>query len=276
MTAQAGFVPDLLGPEHDAPATNKRAKPSLSYLVCSTPRSGSGLLCRGLAAAGSFGAPIEYFNPLHRHVLSERWGCETDLHSYLRSLHVRRTSADGLFGSKLHWAQMARLRAEFDPRLEDESDSAFPYALFEAVFPAPRFVRIVRDDGEAQAISYWRALSSNVWSVNAASLDSPPDPPPYDFDGIESCRKEIRTGDSCWDWLLSSAEIEPLTVTYEELDCRYEATIERVASYIDPRQPVRPLTPSTRKLSDKRSIEFKERFIADSRTRSRLSTADPK
>ena len=33
----------------------------MSYLVCASPRSGTELLCRGLAATGVAGRPQEYF-----------------------------------------------------------------------------------------------------------------------------------------------------------------------------------------------------------------------
>jgi trehalose 2-sulfotransferase len=35
--------------------------PELSYLVCASQRSGTELLCRGLAATGVAGCPREYF-----------------------------------------------------------------------------------------------------------------------------------------------------------------------------------------------------------------------
>jgi hypothetical protein len=35
--------------------------PKVSYLVCASPRSGTELLCRGLAATGVAGCPREYF-----------------------------------------------------------------------------------------------------------------------------------------------------------------------------------------------------------------------
>ena len=36
-------------------------KPTRSYLVCATPRSGSTLLCEGLESTGVAGRPREYF-----------------------------------------------------------------------------------------------------------------------------------------------------------------------------------------------------------------------
>ena len=38
--------------------------PDRSYLVCSTPRSGSALVCQALAQSGVAGRPEEYFEAL--------------------------------------------------------------------------------------------------------------------------------------------------------------------------------------------------------------------
>jgi trehalose 2-sulfotransferase len=272
----AGFVPDLLGPENDAPVGDGPRRPTRSYAVCSTPRSGSGLLCRGLAAAGAFGAPLEYFNPVHRGVLSERWGCGSELEPYVQALHSHRTTDAGIFGVKLHWAQMAKLRSEFDPNLADEDAAAIPIELIETLFPSTRrLVRIVRVDLDLQAVSYWRALHSNLWSEGIESEDPVPEPPPFDFDGIDRCRTEIETGENCWSRSLDELRIEPLIATYEDLESDYEATIERVAAHVAPDQQIRVVPQPTRKLRDGRSIELMERFRDQRRSLQQARIADP-
>ena len=42
-----------------------------AYVVCTNPRSGSTLLCKGLAATGRAGAPAEFFD--HRPEVAEYW-----------------------------------------------------------------------------------------------------------------------------------------------------------------------------------------------------------
>jgi LPS sulfotransferase NodH len=260
------FVRDFVGPEHDVSPDLQSARPLKSYIVCSTPRSGSGLLCRGLAGTGALGTPLEYFNPVHRGILTERWRCGPDLQSYVQALQSRRTMPDGIFGVKVHWEQMARTRAEAHGLTPDLSDHETPDELLEHIFPAPTFIRIIRQDRDSQAVSYWRALASNVWSVGVA------DPPgaerekaPYDFEGIERCRQQIDTGDACWDRLIRERGEEALVVTYEDLSADFASNIERVARHVAPDAAITVPSPSTRKLSDEHSVELLDRYRAERR-----------
>ncbi len=259
--APAGFVSDFLGAEHDRSRRADSSRPPRSYIVCSTPRSGSGLLCRGLAEIGAVGVPLEYFNPIHRARFAERWRCDPDLRSYIVELHARRSSAEGLFATKLHWDQLVALRAEAGAGTDDRFDYVTADALFDSVFPAVRFVRIVRLDRDRQAISYWRAQHSNVWSVAAEKSAGSAEPTPYDFDGIDRCRHLIENGELCWDRLIRSRGAEALVVTYEELSSSFAQTIERVTDALSPGlKPTAIPPPSTRPMSDQHSLALLERF----------------
>jgi len=61
---------DPLRPELDAEPPLDPPLPDVTYAVCSTPRSGSGRLCRGLAETGLAGIPAEYFNVNQRSPLA--------------------------------------------------------------------------------------------------------------------------------------------------------------------------------------------------------------
>jgi trehalose 2-sulfotransferase len=258
--APARFVADLLGPEHDSAARAESLRALRSYVVCSTPRSGSGLLCRGLAAVGGVGVPLEYFNPLHRSTLVERWRCGPGLQPYLDALHARR-GGGGVFAAKLHWEQMAQLLAEAGAGGGEGFDRHAASDLIDRVFPAPRFVRIVRLDLDRQAVSYWRALSSNVWSVGArepASVGA--ERVSYSFEGIARCRRLIEDGARCWERLIHACGGDAVLVTYEELAEDFADTIARVAERISPGLAPTVTAPSTRRLSDEHSLELLERF----------------
>jgi LPS sulfotransferase NodH len=225
-----------------------------------------------MAGAGALGTPLEYFNPVHRGILTERWGCEPDLQSYVLALHSRRTTPAGIFGAKVHWEQLVQVRAEGDGGTPDPSDHETSDALLERVFPAPIFVRIVRQDRDRQAVSYWRALNSNVWSVDVA------DPPgderektPYDFDGIDHCRRLIDIGEACWDRLIRERGAEAVVVTYEDLRADFSSNIELVARYIVPDVAITVPPPRTRKLGDEHSLELLDRYRAERRASLRRS-----
>jgi trehalose 2-sulfotransferase len=265
------YLADLLGAEHDTPF-QAPGGPTSSYVVCSTARSGSGLLCRGLASTGVVGAPLEYFNPLHRRALSDRWGCGPDLDSYLEALHLRRSTPTGIFGSKIHWEQLAQVRAEATGTPDDRFTHAMPSGLLDRLLPKPRFVRILRLDIDRQAVSLWRATNSNVWSVAVADTAEAHDPTPYSFDGIDRCRRIIENGELCWDRLIRQRGAEALVITYEELTADFARTIGRVLDHISPGgEEVTVSAPSTRVLGDERSQDLLERFRAERRRRSACS-----
>src|SRR3974390_1066221 len=53
-------------------------EPPKKVFICSTPRSGSYLLCRHMINAG-LGVPHEYFNPIVMRQIAPRLGLEADL-----------------------------------------------------------------------------------------------------------------------------------------------------------------------------------------------------
>jgi len=263
-TRPARSATDFLGPEHDNPIESRPDRPLRSYVVCSMPRCGSGLLCRGLAGTGELGVPLEYFNPDTRGILSERWHCGSGLQRYVEALHSRRSTPSGLFATKVHWDQMSLLRAEAGAGPNDYSVFETADELLELLFPAPLFIRVVRLDLDRQAVSCWQALNSGLWSIGvdepAGALD---EQTPYSYEDIERCRRLIEAGELCWERLLRARGDDALVVSFEELTEDFARTIERVAHYISPGLTLRIPAPRTRQLSDGRSLELLERFRAE-------------
>jgi LPS sulfotransferase NodH len=257
------FAGDLHSPEYDSRPTSPGARPARSYVICSTPRTGSGLVCRALAATGALGVPLEYFNPVTRTILSERWRCGSGLEPYVQSLHERRCGANGVFGIKVHWDQLSLLRAEASGQANDPLAHEIPEALLERCFPAPVFIRIVRTDADRQAVSYWRALRSRVWSLGTDETDPPGERTPYSFDGIEDCRRALEVGELCWERLIRARGADALLITYEELTTSYEQTIARVVSFISPGLEVAVPAPGIRRMSDAHSLELVDRYRAE-------------
>src|SRR6185437_14862628 len=83
----------------------------LGYVVCCSPRSGSTLLCEGLAATGRAGMPDELFD-LRSDITaywSERCGATTRP-EYFDKVVVATRTRNGVFGTKLHWTALEGLR----------------------------------------------------------------------------------------------------------------------------------------------------------------------
>jgi LPS sulfotransferase NodH len=168
-------------------------KPERSYLVCSTPRSGSTLVCQGLAQSGVAGRPDEYFEAL-RHSgrprrpeeyftgvpdtsildhLTERvvgddpppksplWS-RTAYDRYLEWVFAAGTTDSGVFGAKVMWGYLG----DFTSLLRNiPAYRELPLAdLLPAVFPDLKFVRVVRANKVRQAVSLWKAVQTATWS----------------------------------------------------------------------------------------------------------------
>ena len=87
--------------------------PTASYLVCASQRSGTELLCRGLAATGVAGCPREYFLAEDPARLPG-WGFWEEgpfaaghdvsgKESYLALVYRLGSTPNGVFGAKIHW-----------------------------------------------------------------------------------------------------------------------------------------------------------------------------
>ena len=163
-----------------------------SYLICTTPRSGSTLVCQALKATGVAGRPEEYFEALRqtgRPRRPEQYFVGVDDQSILDHLGERgvaddpqarsplwsRTAYDryvewamevgttpnGVFAAKLMWGYFGDFAGLLRnvPRFRD-----LPLAdLLPAVFPEVTFVRVVRANKIRQAVSLWKAVQTATW-----------------------------------------------------------------------------------------------------------------
>lgn len=236
-------------------------RPAVSYIVCSTPRSGSGLLCRGLAAAGAGGIPAEYFNPGQRVPLTERWGCDLVPRAYADALRRHRTDDAGTFGTKLHWDQLAALQDE----LGRDLSAAAVAATIDELVPGATLIHILRLDLTGQAVSLWRAKLSGVWAERRSAPPSSAPPPRYSYRGILACRREIAEQEAAWLRFFRGAGREPIEVVYEELSAAYGAESARVLEAVGARRHELLAEPDGRRQADAASAAMVERFERDDR-----------
>lgn len=239
-------------------------RPSASYLICATPRSGSSLLSAVLAATRSAGVPAEYFNPAIRDPLAERWGCDPRSAAYVRTLHARRSSENGVFGLKLHWFQLLELHGEL---LADEVlDFVNPYELdarfLAPVLPDSRYLHIVRRDIGAQAVSLFFAWRTQQWALSHGT--TPAEPPPYDYDAIDRGRRLIESAEVSWDRFFRFNKIDPLVVVYEEFVDAPSETLRAVGRLVGhPIDDVPSDPPWLRVQRTRVTDEYARRYIAE-------------
>lgn len=238
-------------------------RPTRSYLVCATPRSGSTLLCDLLERTGVAGHPGEYFEALRHSGLPRRPReyFDHELHAdIVRRLALREmpegpptpsplwvperydrylawaleqgTTDNGVFGAKLMWGYLD----DFATLLRgiDGWDGLDVHDVLRRAFPGLRFVRITRADKLRQAVSLWKAVQTQAWRAGTAS--QPAGPPEYDHTALSHLVAQLEDHDRSWaEWFERIGE-EPLCVTYEELARAREPVVRRVLDHlgIDP------------------------------------------
>ena len=200
--------------------------PCQAYIICTSPRSGSTLLCRLLAATGVAGNPNSHF---HR----------PDIESWLRSYELARgdfaserdavaavfreaiafgKGQTDMFGLRLQrgsfgffMEQTARL---YPGRANDP-------ARFEAAFGRTRLIWLSRESKLDQAISYIKAQQTGLWhkAPDGTEIErqSAPEPPVYDQARIADQIAKFEAMDRAWQDWFARENLRPIRLSYEAL-----------------------------------------------------------
>jgi LPS sulfotransferase NodH len=171
--------------------------PRIAFLATS-PRCGSHYLGHLLRGSGLFGAPLEYFAEARLNDWKKQLGV-TSYPAVFDYLFRYRTSPNGWFSVKAHWPQFAWfMRNNSDPRLKNIAV----------------WIRLVREDVVAQAVSWARAESSGKW----ISFRDEANTPEYSFDSIHAALISLRTEKRAWQLFFSKMPREQqITLHYEAL-----------------------------------------------------------
>lgn len=221
----------------NGPAWDLAAEPTTRpYVIASTPRTGSTLLCRLLWETGLVGAPAEYCNPMQvrdwclrtgswRERAAARlwrgpllplagrgWGPGRRA-AHLAAVQERRTGPGGHFGLKIH---AHHARRWLGPHLERVPE----------LLGAPRWVRIRRADLDGQAISWVRALQSGRWTATQREAVRPR----FDRRALELAADRIRHHEAWWDARLAPRVV--LELDYAELIAAPEPTVRRALDWL--------------------------------------------
>src|ERR1700758_1845514 len=140
-----------------------------TYVIASTPRSGSSLLAGGLVATGVAGRPEEFFTPDYIEAYKKDLKLPLDCTwaEYLAKVMSFAETENGVLGVKIHWRHVGWLAQAVGFRGD-------PGDVLEMLFPAAIFVNIVRTDRRAQAISLFRAETSGEWFRSSVSSSEVP------------------------------------------------------------------------------------------------------
>lgn len=270
--------------------------PRSSYLICSTPRTGSSLLCDALTATGVAGRPEEYFQfrartgfPRRPHeyfegaghpeifdILGPRTRVEEDESRYDPSRFERYddylawaldegTTANGVFGAKVMWGYfngfVTGLRWAVPGRQRLSVCELAP-----SVFPDLRYLSVTRRDKVSQAVSLWRALQSWSWSSDQGVAPDEADHLRYSAAAIDHLVADIQAHEDEWQRYFRECGVEPYTVVYEEFVTDYEGTIRDILRHVNaPGADAATVAPPRRQAqSDGLSKSWAERYRAES------------
>jgi len=213
-----------------------------SYLLCTLPRSGSWLLADLLEQTDLAGRPEEYFRPDHRVQWSKEWGIPVKgpYSQYIAAALEHATTANGVFGVKLHWYQFEWFTGELRS-LPGGDPGACAEAVVEQWLPHPHYIYLYRDDTVRQAISYYRATYSDQWFHLAEEDEGTgegrfirpiPMPDEPDWGHVRYLENAVIDHDRRWTEFFNSSGVVPLEICYEEMAESCEKTLRDVFGFL--------------------------------------------
>ena len=207
----------------------------MSYVIASTVRTGSHLLCEALCNTGVAGRPVEAFCRRHSAVYREEWRIppDADFNRYYRSVVRHGTTENGTFGVKIHRSHVPLLA-------EDSGLAGSPDEIVSGLFPGAKYVYLTRKDRRAQAISLYRARATNEWW----RIEGVPNPfargpePVFDPPSILEAEKYIEDENAAWECFFRAEGIEPLRIEYESVDHNLRKNVAHILCFLgeDPEQ----------------------------------------
>jgi len=246
--------------------------PHTSYFICTTPRSGSSLLCNRLTNTEIAGNPDEYFGK-ESDAWIEKWGLAPGLDEYVNRVVQQGSTANGVFGAKMFMVDgygddclfdFIRKAAQLPKYLGSQLQ---PHELLAGIFPNLHYIWLTRRDKVRQAVSLCRALQTRVWISFRTRENAAPQPAFYDVGKIHRALQYLLMQDAEWQEFFTSAKVTPLTVVYEDFVGEQEQTISRVLDFLGIERPdsLRLYKPFLMKQADSESEEWVRRYHEDSR-----------
>ncbi|QYK40931.1 MAG: Stf0 sulfotransferase [Paracoccaceae bacterium] len=236
--------------------------PPRALIICTTPRSGSTLVCALLRASGVAGWPESWFRAEDRAEYEADWGTAPgDSAAFLAAAIRAGQGRDGTFGLRIQGATLAPLLAEL--RALHGAMPADP-AVLERAFGPCRYVLVRRRDDVAQAVSRLKAEVSQVWHLDGVENDRPRATPAYDAARIDTFRAEAAAQNAMWqDWFATNG-IAPRTLVYEEFAHAPAAAVTALLSGLGlSPAPGTVIAAPNRRMADAESALWAARYRAE-------------
>lgn len=223
-------------------------EPSVSLLICTTPRSGSSYFANTLRSAGCFGMPEEWLHPYNYEPILRQKGLpsEVSASTLINCLRECATTDDGVFAVKTMWDRFeiflkkAREEYERDDILRGAIPDRLDWPSVKEYFPASRIILLTRKDRVGQAISYIRAHQTGVWhrieggqegieNTSTNEFREQRQRNYFDPNFIKLIMDNFRWQEESWRKLFWLECIKPLEIEYDSFLQNKESVIRQVA-----------------------------------------------
>ncbi|MGL4489290.1 MAG: Stf0 family sulfotransferase [Rhizobiaceae bacterium] len=244
-----------------------------SYVLCTSPRSGSTLLCSLLSATMVAGRPASYFYEQSVEEWANDLGVETDaswsepetISAVLDAALRKGRNGTDMFGLRLQAHGLAFFREKLAVLYPDALTDK---RLMQQAFGTTLFIYLQRQNKIEQAVSYLKAKQTGLWHLaeDGSELErsAPHCEPSYDGEKIRTCVEIMEDYDRQWnDWFLKEA-IEPLRITYDNLAANPINTLRSILGHLGlDIAAADGVTPGTKRLADKTSHDWVARFRSE-------------
>ena len=180
----------------------------MNYVICSSQRSGSSLLCHLLRQTRAAGKPGEFMTDTKVQNYSDASPEENG-----RALLDENRTPNGVSGIKIHFHQLENL---------EKVVPLSKIANFE------KFIIMDRSNDIAQAVSLAKAWQTKEWSSKHEGVGEPS----YDASEIDRAIERLKSDAEGWKSWLATHDKEAVTVTYESLTEDATGEIARLCDYL--------------------------------------------
>jgi trehalose 2-sulfotransferase len=211
---------------------------TVSYVICTNPRSGSWLLSEALSLTALAGNPREWLNNIEEQLHCTEWAIDRTgpaYASYLDRILECGKTTNGIFGIKLHYYQFAELPEKVASLAKYQGITTCQ--LMSALFPHTRYIWLKRHDTARQAVSYYRACKTGEWWLIDGALpersNGTVNEVAFAPKAIQKLEQMLIQNDHNWQLYFESNDITPLTIDYEDLVVNYTQTILTVLKWLE-------------------------------------------
>ena len=204
-------------------------KPAIPYIIASTQRSGTHLLCSVLRSTGIAGSPDEFFLSKPGETWEKRWGAPSR-DWYVERVLQDHTGTNGVFGAVVMWNYFERMLQMLQEIPAHENLNGAQ--VLAAVFGNPKYVWMRRRNRVEQAVSWAMACQTGVWAQRAGVTSQPHPTPKFDFRVIDEWCNRISDHEASWANYFRENQIEPLVLYYEDVVACHRTAAERVLEFL--------------------------------------------